>query len=349
MRAARFLHHWDAPGLNSSALPNFFVIAMKQHSPVCLPWLKGSLCSGGILLACLLGMTGCSVDAFMQRSQPSSAPSAESPVAHPAKVATAPPSKAVEANNQGVEKLQKADYKGALKNFTQAIQANGKLAEAYLGRGIAYSGLGNRPAALKDYGQAIRLHPKLASAYLNRADEYIALNQKKAAIADLQQAVKLFQQQGDQSNVRLATSRLEDMKNNMATAAAPVTTAEIQAQVEAARSRPVPSPIAVKPQQPVSAESALAKHLSQIGAKMYVTHWCPYCRRQEALFGDAVRQLTIIECDPNGANAQPQLCNAANVSSYPTWEINGQIYRGMRPLQNLAEISGYRGPRNFSS
>jgi len=98
-----------------------------------------------------------------------------------------------------------------------------------------------------------------------------------------------------------------------------------------------------------SAEFALANHLSQTGAKMYGTFWCPYCNRQKQLFQDAVSRLTIIECDPNGANAKPELCSQANVSSYPSWEINGQLYRGMRSLDELAQISGYQGPRNFGS
>ncbi len=80
---------------------------------------------------------------------------------------------------------------------------------------------------------------------------------------------------------------------------------------------------------------------------MYGTYWCPYCSRQKEMFKDAVKKLQIIECDPQGENAQPQVCMQANVSSYPTWEINGQLYRGMRPLEELAVLSNYKGSMDF--
>lgn len=291
------------------------------------------------------------------KSAPQPAPSmaaAQPATATPPKPAKATIPKAVQLNNAGVEKLNKGDYKGAVKDFSQAIQANPKLVEAYLGRGVAHSSQGNRQAAMKDYNQAIRLNPKFAEAYQNRADEQIALGNQKAAIADLQQAAKLFTQQGDKAQAKLAQTRLADVKTLAATPpeTLEVVVANASDNSEQGRSTPVqqPRPVAARPAAaPVSARVALANHLTSIGAKMYATYWCPYCRRQEALFGEGVSRLKIIECDPGGANAQPQVCDAANVSSYPTWEINGQLYRGMRPLENLADISGYEGPRNFGS
>lgn len=99
--------------------------------------------------------------------------------------------------------------------------------------------------------------------------------------------------------------------------------------------------------QSVAAKAALAEHLGKSGARMYGTFWCPYCRRQEELFGDAATKLTIVECDPKGTNAQPNMCAQANISSYPTWEIKGNFYRGMLSLDELADISGYQGSRDF--
>lgn len=81
---------------------------------------------------------------------------------------------------------------------------------------------------------------------------------------------------------------------------------------------------------------------------MYGTYWCPYCTRQKQMFGlQGFNLIRYIECDPRGQNAKPNLCRQANVRGYPTWEINGQQYRGMRSLSDLANISGYRGSRNF--
>lgn len=96
------------------------------------------------------------------------------------------------------------------------------------------------------------------------------------------------------------------------------------------------------------AEMALASHLKEIGAKFYGTHWCPYCNQQKELFGkEAFQQINYIECDPAGKNAQPAICQKANIQGFPTWEIQGKYYTGLQSLQQLADISGYTGDRNF--
>jgi len=96
------------------------------------------------------------------------------------------------------------------------------------------------------------------------------------------------------------------------------------------------------------AEKALAQHLNEIGAKMYGAFWCPHCYEQKQLFGkSAFDQINYIECAPKGVDPQPEACEKANVKSYPTWQINGETYRGTQPLQKLAEVSNYQGPTDF--
>lgn len=96
------------------------------------------------------------------------------------------------------------------------------------------------------------------------------------------------------------------------------------------------------------AEIALAQHLSSIGAKMYGAYWCPACHSQKQLFGkQAFADITYIECAEEGGNSQRQLCQQAGIQRYPTWEINGQLYPGTRSLQELAQLSNYRGSRAF--
>ncbi|MEA5496781.1 vitamin K epoxide reductase family protein [Limnoraphis robusta] len=98
------------------------------------------------------------------------------------------------------------------------------------------------------------------------------------------------------------------------------------------------------------ANIALAEHLTQVGAKMYGAFWCDHCKTQKQLFGkEAVTKLTYIECDSKGKNAQPQLCQAANIKGYPTWEVNGQQYSGVQRLDKLAELSGYTGSQSFGN
>jgi uncharacterized membrane protein len=98
------------------------------------------------------------------------------------------------------------------------------------------------------------------------------------------------------------------------------------------------------------AELALANHLKQVGAKMYGAYWCPHCHDQKQLFGkEAFRQVTYIECAPDGKNARPDLCQAAKIEGFPSWEVNGKLYPGTQSLEKLANASGYQGPRNFQN
>ena len=97
-----------------------------------------------------------------------------------------------------------------------------------------------------------------------------------------------------------------------------------------------------------ASEIALAKHLSDIGAKKYGAWWCPHCHAQQTLFGkQAFEHVTYVECDEEGIDPQPNACRAAGVQSYPTWEINGQTYAGVQSLQSLAAASDYAGPQEF--
>ena len=96
------------------------------------------------------------------------------------------------------------------------------------------------------------------------------------------------------------------------------------------------------------AKLALAQHLSASGARMYSAYWCPHCHEQKELFGkQATAKLTVIECAPDGRNSQKALCDAKKIEGFPTWEINGQLDSGVKPLQKLADLSGYKGPRGF--
>ena len=104
----------------------------------------------------------------------------------------------------------------------------------------------------------------------------------------------------------------------------------------------VPSPVIT---ESGSAQIALAEHLSSSGAKVYTAWWCGACRAQKELFGrQAVEKLNVIECSQDGRNNQAELCKSKEISAYPTWEINGQLDSGVKPLAELAEASGYQGP-----
>ena len=93
---------------------------------------------------------------------------------------------------------------------------------------------------------------------------------------------------------------------------------------------------------------ALAKHLKATGAVKYSAYWCPHCHDQNQLFGKkAAAQLKNVECAPDGENSQAELCQEKEVYGFPSWEINGVIDSGVKTLEELADLSGYLGDRNF--
>lgn len=89
---------------------------------------------------------------------------------------------------------------------------------------------------------------------------------------------------------------------------------------------------------------ALAEHLTQTGAVMYTAYWCPHCHEQKELFGkEATAKLKVVECAPDGRNSQKALCDSKKIEGFPTWEINGKLDSGVKPLARLAELSGFKG------
>jgi uncharacterized membrane protein/glutaredoxin len=89
---------------------------------------------------------------------------------------------------------------------------------------------------------------------------------------------------------------------------------------------------------------ALAEHLTGTGAVMYSAYWCPHCHEQKELFGkEAAAKLKIVECAPDGRNSEKALCDSKKIEGFPTWEINGKLDSGVKPLAKLAELSGFKG------
>lgn len=97
-----------------------------------------------------------------------------------------------------------------------------------------------------------------------------------------------------------------------------------------------------------TAKIALARYLTRSDAKMYGAFSCSYCQDQKELFGQkAFSQIEYIECDLKGKNPRPNLCKTANIQAFPTWQIDDELYQGVRSLEELADLSGYIGDRNF--
>ena len=88
----------------------------------------------------------------------------------------------------------------------------------------------------------------------------------------------------------------------------------------------------------------LARHLKASGARMYGAYWCSHCFDQKQAFGaDANRLLQYVECAADGYGSERPLCRAKGIKGYPTWEINGEFYPGEKDLEELGELSGFKG------
>ena len=99
---------------------------------------------------------------------------------------------------------------------------------------------------------------------------------------------------------------------------------------------------------PPGTYDALAKCLSEKGAKFYGAFWCPHCQDQKDIFGSSVEFLPYIECsDPNEKNSSifQQACKDANIKSYPTWVFaDGSRLVGKQELSTLADKTGCQLP-----
>lgn len=81
-----------------------------------------------------------------------------------------------------------------------------------------------------------------------------------------------------------------------------------------------------------------AKCLTEKGARMYSTWWCPNCTAQKKAFGESFQYISNTECSDPGQKNQTQECAEAGIKSYPTWQFgDGTRETGNLPLDYLAE------------
>jgi hypothetical protein len=79
--------------------------------------------------------------------------------------------------------------------------------------------------------------------------------------------------------------------------------------------------------------------LSSSGAKYYGAHWCPYCARQNRMFGRDARYLPYIECSAPGSRRELSRCR--HIAAYPTWRFaDGQVRTGVLSFQTLGALTG---------
>ena len=91
--------------------------------------------------------------------------------------------------DSGLEKVQQGDHKGAIEDWTQAIELDDTLVLAYTNRGTAKQELNDLKGALADFDRALELDKDNANAYLGRANVFARQNLHKQAMAELDKLI----------------------------------------------------------------------------------------------------------------------------------------------------------------
>ena len=91
-----------------------------------------------------------------------------------------------------------------------------------------------------------------------------------------------------------------------------------------------------------------ASFLSKKGVVMYSAYWCPHCKDQKELFGkQASKKLQIVECAKDGKKNKFKFCLEKEIPGFPAWEIDNEIYLGVKTLKELSELTQYSGLNNL--
>jgi hypothetical protein len=96
---------------------------------------------------------------------------------------------------------------------------------------------------------------------------------------------------------------------------------------------------------PVAAEDlgAFGRCLTRAHATLYGASWCPHTAEQRDLLGDAMDEVTYVECSVGGTRHSTPDCNEADVHNYPTWVFgDGSRVKGVMSLAKLAGRTGCR-------
>ena len=95
--------------------------------------------------------------------------------------------------DRGIAKAELNDYKGAIGEFTKAIEINPKDAEAYAYRGNAKTQIQDYIGSIPDFTKAIEIDPKnMGASYCNRGLVKDKLKDYDGAYDDYSKAIELY-------------------------------------------------------------------------------------------------------------------------------------------------------------
>jgi tetratricopeptide (TPR) repeat protein len=117
---------------------------------------------------------------------------------------------------EGNYKYDLEDYRGAILNYSKAIEINPNYADAYNFRGRAKGQLQDYRGAIADHSKAIEINPNYADAYQNRGIFKIKLEDYGGAMADLSKAIEINPNTAAYSNRGNLKIKLEDFEGAIA-------------------------------------------------------------------------------------------------------------------------------------
>ena len=85
----------------------------------------------------------------------------------------------------------------------------------------------------------------------------------------------------------------------------------------------------------VAATEEFSACLTANGATLYGVSWCSHCNSQKVMFGEHLDKIAFVDCDE-----YRNLCEAAEIETYPTWLINGRKHLGVKSLKTLGALTG---------
>jgi tetratricopeptide (TPR) repeat protein len=92
---------------------------------------------------------------------------------------------------RGLSKASLEDYRGAIADFTKAIEIGPQDADAYLNRGFRKGRLKDYRGAIADFTRAIEIDPQYVKAYSYRGLAKITIGQLDSGCLDLSKAGEL--------------------------------------------------------------------------------------------------------------------------------------------------------------
>lgn len=109
------------------------------------------------------------------------------------------------------QKKEEGDLKGAIADYTLAIEAFPENSEAYMGRGQSKHELEDFAGEIIDYNKVIEMEPEYAEPYYYRGMAKRSLEQNDSSCADFNKALELGQYQAQEAVLRYCTKEKESV------------------------------------------------------------------------------------------------------------------------------------------